>query len=169
MGRQINFFMAPEDLKEFDSFVFRDKSVSAIPNTLVSTVVSPLELARTIEGDFGSLRVYIFREQDLERVRIRRGGAEGSWVVDGLRSPTVEIFRSYFDGQILRRGRLFFDLGYCDDNSEWVDKPSDFLSWAQGLVHWIRGQYVKDEKTGCYVGTHAWDWHVKEGGNLVTM
>ena len=38
-------------------------------------------------------------------------------------SPVVELTRCFFDGHILRRGRLYFVDRYYGTNGDWIEKP----------------------------------------------
>src|SRR5262245_46527468 len=108
MGRQLNFYLTPKDLAALQEALesklpmsyLAYRSSNAAPQLLPS-----LEIARMGED---SLVVYLVQPHRLSGVHLHEVAKQGYWTIDVLRSPVVQLSRCYFNGEILRRGRLFF-------------------------------------------------------------
>ena len=154
MGHQINFFLGPNDLLELEA---RLKKVDA-PVVLHSR--SPTRKPRVLdtmnftEDGKQWLFLYLVRSQDLNSLRIKEIKAQGYWSVDTLTSPVIELDRCYYDGKILRRGRLYYVDGFYEQE-EWVEKSSDFKTWAKRLFNVARKTLVYDKELGSHVGAEA--------------
>ena len=88
------------------------------------------------------------------------------WVVDDLRSPVVQFDGGFFDEKTLRPGRLFYDTGYYNENGEWVDKPVEFLKWADSILRMAKKMIRRDPVFDAYVGNSAADWLASTGGQF---
>jgi hypothetical protein len=63
---------------------------------------------------------------------------QGYWVVDVLRSPALELSSCFFDGKILRRGRIYYVDGFGGEDGAWIEKPETFRTWARRVRAAIR-------------------------------
>jgi len=167
MGRQINFYMLPEDVASFqkmleekhpDTCFIADASQSEDLKFLATLAVHEMGRER--------LKVYLVQRPFLSLVHMRRRGSIGEWLVDGELSPVIEFGRCLYDGRILRAGRLYFTTGFYAENGQWVQKPLEFAKWAESILKWVRRNYRKDSLTGYYVGAQAYSWSVQQQGLL---
>jgi hypothetical protein len=126
----------------------------------------PIILSSTAVNEGGKrwLFFYMVRSEDLQSVVMRNIPAQGRWTVDVLRSPVIELSRSFFDGEILRRGRLYVVDGFFDSNERWVEKGDSFRQWA-GLILSATRKRLTKYKTD-YIGPSARRW-LDSGGKLV--
>lgn len=155
MGHQINFFLGPNDeldlerrLRNVDELtVLHKRSPTPEPR-----VVNSMNL--TQDGKQW-LFLYLVRPADLIAVRTREVAAQGYWMVDDLTSPVVEAHRCYYDGKILRRGRLYYVDGFYDNQDSWVEKPMDFKTWTRRLFAAVRKPLTYDKRRGAYIGPEA--------------
>jgi hypothetical protein len=168
MGRQVNFYMLADDLLEFEKILHSKENIllvearlSAPELQIIDTLVVP-EMGKT------PLLLYLVREKDIEEVIIK-SVAQKYWAIDILRSPVVELMRSYHNESIVRRGRLYFQPGFYDDNNCWMDKSQEFIKWANSLLRWVRQNYKRDSETGFYVGPGAWKWVSERKGELAPI
>ena len=90
-----------------------------------------------------------------EQCLIKEVGAQGYWVVNSLFSPVAELDRSHYDGQVLKRGRLYYVDGFYDPQELWIEKPANFKAWAKRLFTATRKTLVHDKKLGAYIGPEA--------------
>ncbi len=93
------------------------------------------------------LTLFMARPGDESSFVVRPFGETNLWTVDVLRSPVIELTRCYFDGEKLRRGRLYFVPGYYGPNDKWIEKSQDFMNWALALLKTVR-KTLKRPDTG---------------------
>jgi hypothetical protein len=157
MGRQVNFYMHPEDLTEFEADL-RSRSKIRLLSSKWSTAraryVPTAELVLPQRWDLDDLTVYICREEDAEQLLLEHPHTLGYWTVDIHASPVVEFWRCYFDGKVLKRGRLY----YIPEG-----KPQQFVRWADALVRRVRSRYVRE---GFNVAPHAANRRAERGGEF---
>ncbi|MBL8213735.1 MAG: hypothetical protein JNK87_23655 [Bryobacterales bacterium] len=155
MGRQIQIYFSPEDVRMFENaakeqlggVVLAHRQPASQAESIRSTV------SKNADGvwSFG----YLVRAQDLGGVVLRHIPAQGYWVVDETRSPVVELDGGFDDGTILRRGRLYFQKGFYGENGQWIDKPQIFLEWAEEILKLAKKLSRRDQKLEAYVGPSA--------------
>lgn len=149
MSRQAYFFMHPEDLVEFDEHIRLANGVVFVPCRLKTAVVTPQKSAvcdtPLLESSSDNLTLYMCRPDDLHQLHPHERPVLGDWTVNPRKAPVVEFWRSYFDGRVLKRGRLSFEL---DGQSR------DFNRFADSLLRHIRRKYTRSD-FGAYAGDHA--------------
>ena len=129
MGRQVNFYMLADDLAKFEKAISSKEQVLFVKTRLSTPEIETFETLAVPEMGKTPLDLYLVRQKDVGELVIK-SIAQKYWEIDLLRSPAVELTRSYYNEQIARRGRIFFDPGFYDSNDCWVDKPQDFIKWA---------------------------------------
>jgi hypothetical protein len=154
MGHQVDFFLMPEDtrllekrLREKCPVVFLDAE---------SQNPAPVQLPGLDVAEFGKtrLRVLLVQPEALRSVTLRYIPQQGYWSVESERSPVIELDRCYYDGKILRRGRLYYQRRFVEDGA-WVEKPAAFLTWARKVFSVARRTLQKIPDRPYYVGPHA--------------
>ena len=155
MGHQINFFLGPNDQLELEA---RLKKVDEL---VVLHSRSPTPEPRVVHSmNFAEdgkqwLFVYLVRPNDLSTVQTRAISAQGYWVVNDLISPVVEVDRCYYDGKILRRGRLYYVDGFYDQKDQSIEKATEFKAWAKRLFAAARKTLTYDKELGAHIGPEA--------------
>jgi hypothetical protein len=165
MGRQINFYMLADDLSEFEEAIRSKESVLFVKDRLSAPEIQALDTLTIPEMGTTPLFLYLVRKEDVEKVVIKSVAGK-YWKVDTLRSPAVELMRSYHNESLARRGRLYFQPGFYDSEGCWIDKPQAFIKWADSLLRWIRRNYRRDPQLGFYVGPSAAKWVSERQGTL---
>jgi hypothetical protein len=167
MGRQVNFFFLPQDLNECEGRIrqlgpvvfFESRSQSAAPELLENTVIN--EMGKTW------LDIYLALPEHLPLVKLREVKAQGWYSVEESTSPVIELSRCYFDGKILRRGRLYYNESYYAEDGQLITKPNDFTNWARKVLKVAVKGLLKDPNTSSYVGRGASLWREQEKGSFV--
>lgn len=133
-SQQVNFYLLPEEQEWFESQLRScgDLVVIRKPASPEDSIVADSTIIRAMGRE--DVRVYLSRRQDLPQIDVRAIPSRNSWSIDELRSPVVEFSRCYFDGQLLRRGRLYVITHYYDENSLLVEKQKSFVNWAKTLI-----------------------------------
>lgn len=164
MGHQVNFYLDGADTISLEERI-RGLGPLAILHSL-----SPGPEPRVLDGvNFEEngrpwLFLFLVRPEDLPAVKTREVPAQGHWTIDDLRSPVVELNRCFFDGKILRRGRVYYLDGFYV-GQEWQDKPDSFRKWAKAVLATTKKGLKKHESE--YIGPGAAAWLASAGGKLV--
>jgi hypothetical protein len=156
MGHQINFYLSPADtatvwleLRKTDSVqLLHSRSPTAQPRLLGTS-----DLLDNIEP---WLFYFLVKSDDVNSVVMRHVPAQGYWTVDVVQSPVVELIKCFFDGQIIRRGRLYYTDKYYAPDGQLTRKSDLFVKWAKSLFATTRKCLTK--QGGDYVGKDAAQW-----------
>jgi hypothetical protein len=158
MGRQIHFYMLPEDRSAFIHYVQgRDPVVATLRESDSSEIQPLVDLS---VGDKKTL--CLWNRKLLPRLERKWIPDPGYYRVDGLHTPTLELsssFEATWEGKpALGQGRLFGDF------DPYLGKPPDFEKWYDHLTRWIRKNYRKSPtSSGGYVGPAAYVFYNKGG------
>ena len=168
MGKQMQIYLAPEDVAEFETAL---KSRGLVILRRSSSRAQPVisDTAKVQKAETTAIDGYIVKASDIEHVSMRAVSKEAHWTVDALRSPVIEFFGCHFDGKTLKRGRLFYDQGFYDSAGAWVDKPKDFDALAKDVFKFARKTFPKDPNLDAYVGPKAREWQLKSHGAFVSL
>lgn len=161
MGHQLNYFLTPVDLEELEGCIRAKEGVLF----LADRTQGPRPKILTAEGWMGSeLSLYLTRPDELKKVKMRYVGAQKYWVFEEDRSPLIEYDRCFFDGKVLRRGRLYYKDGAYDEEGKWLEKPEDFKKWARSIFSAAKKTLRHED--GFYFGADALVWMKKSGAQL---
>ena len=153
-GRQINVYLTPEDsdllekhirsLVDFIAFEWcaSDSSVQRLLNTGIPKMGKSW------------LTIGLTRPEDIGNLVLRPMENRESSSVDILRSPAIEFTRCFFDGKVLRRGRLYYISEYYEQ-ARAVRKSDRFISWAGEVFKGSKSMLIRDSNLESYVGPHA--------------
>ena len=64
--------------------------------------------------------------------------------IDVLNSPVISCWRCYFDGTLIRRGRLYFETTILTDQHTIEKKPDSFIDWADRVLRRVRKHLTMD-------------------------
>jgi hypothetical protein len=154
MGHQLNYFLMPEDTRLLEERL-RERCPVAFLDTR-SQQPAAVQLPGLEVAEFGKtrLRVLLAPPEALESVILEYIPQQGYWLVDSSRSPVIEMDRCYYDGSILRKGRLYYQRQFVDKGA-WVEKPADFQAWAKRVFTVVRKGLQRDPEVLAYLGPHA--------------
>lgn len=165
MSHQFSFYLTPTDTDDLEArlrnvaplLVLHSRSSTCRPQVLDS-------LNYLIDGK-PWLFLYLVRPEDIDAVVMRHVPAQGYWTVDDEYSPVIEVTRCYFDGSILRCGRMYFVNSYYKNDESLYRKPEDFLAWGKKIFASAKKTLKKDGHY--YMGADAIAWLAREQGRLV--
>ena len=166
MGHQVNFYVTPKDIMDIERRLQGRDPLAIIldrSNTSEPRVVSSLDFQ---ENGRPWLFLFLVRPEDLPKVVMNYVPAQGYWTVETLYSPVIELTRSFFDGQILRQGRVYYVDGFYGPDRAWIEKREAFRSWAKSVLALIK-KTLKRREDGWYIGPDALAWLESSGGKLV--
>lgn len=169
MGRQVGFYMLPEDLAEFEAALKARGDVAIFPVQLPSRELCEASTLSPLPRDFGVR--YLVRRGDFDKLRIDHVPQHGHYVIRAANCPVVEFSRSTLvevTGR-LRQGRLWFATAYWEGEIR-VEPPEDFLKWADSLLNMIRKNkeyslMKEPSHKGIYISRRAAAWR-EQGGVL---
>jgi hypothetical protein len=155
MGRQIQLYLTPGDLARFEEslrakleFVCLNcRSDGPHPSFLPSFEIQ--EMGKTW------LTLFLCRSEDVGTLRFREVPAQGYWTIDVPSEPILELSRPYFDGVLMRRGRLYYQKGDFIADGSWRAKPEAFLKWADTAFRVARTTLQRDVSLDGYLGSEA--------------
>ncbi len=163
MGRQINFFVLPGDFRIMEEAIQSTGNVMFLSGTAAEPLVQPLPTIEISEREMGNvpLGVYATRSDFVEGIRFRHVPQQGHFIIEPG-SSVIELDRCYFDGKLLRRGRLYFYTG--------PGFNPEFIRWAEKVLRALRRFLVrKPDQIGLYYfGPAALAWMKKTGAQVTT-
>jgi hypothetical protein len=100
-------------------------------------------------------KVYLVREDAIDRVSTT---FSAGLRVDTLRSPVIEAGLCFFDGRLLRAGRLYYETGFYGRDQRWMRKTEDFLRWSASVFRLAKHFLRREPELDSYVGERARQW-----------
>lgn len=161
MGRQIQFYMQPEDRDEFLRLVQERDSVVVTVRDSDSAAIKPIvDLDRGLDKT-----ICLWNRNILPRFKRKWLPVPQRYRVDTLNMPVLEFdssFSATWEGKpALGKGRLFGNF------EPYLRKPREFEKWYETLVRWIRKNYRRSPTSlGGYLGPMAWEFF-EHGGYLL--
>lgn len=163
MGRQIQIYLTPADLRHFEEELRAKVDLVSLnyrsegPHPSLAPSFEIQEMGKTW------LTLFLCRPEDVAALRFREVSAQGYWTVDVLSQPVLEFSRPYFDGAVVRRGRLYYQPGDYSTDGSWHKKPAEFVRWADAVLRVARKTLRRDPSLGSYLGSEAFAMRVKGG------
>lgn len=163
MGRQVTFFLHPDDQHGFDKLLKSFGDLVLLPYYHFDNEISTIgdTIIRDINKE-GS-RVYLARPEDFKKIKIKHIEKFNYWLVDDFSSPVLHFDRSILRDNIIYSGRLYFQPTFVE-NMEWVKRSNDFVDWADKIIKTVRRKLKQHKyKMGSYhyteyLGEKALDW-----------
>ena len=163
MGRQINFYLHPDDYKEFEDLLKASGNIIFLPYFHYDGKVSTVETTIPVDLKKERARIYLVRQQDLMKIELHHIEKYGYWLIEDNHLPVLHYDRCSFENDKIIRGRLYFQPSFIND-MQLVNKSEDFVIWADNIIKTIRRKLkkYKFDMGGWgyseYVGKHAKEW-----------
>lgn len=154
-SHQVNFFMTPLDLLECERRIQENGPVVFFEYCSTERTPHVIKNSKIVEMGKERLSIGLARPQDLSLIRFKSVEGQSYFTLDILRSPAIELNRCYFDGNHLRRGRLYFTVKSYDESGALIEKNTEFLLWAQALLKTAKAGLALDPQLHSYVGADA--------------
>ena len=142
MGRQINFYLHPDDYQEFESLIINSSDTVILPYYHYDNKVRTVENTIPVDIEKEGSRVYLIRKQDLSQIKLWEIEKFGYWLIDDNHLPVLHYDRCNFDSNKIIKGRLYFQPQYVND-VQWANKSEDFVSWADSIIKLARRKLKK--------------------------
>lgn len=166
MGHQLTLFLSPQDTMQLE-----ERLRSALPMVILHSR-APTQHPRIVttlnwnEGGVPWLYFFLVRAEDVPSLVLTHVPAQGYWSLDVIRAPVVEFNRCFFDGRLLRRGRIYYREWFYDSDGCRVEKGKEFGSWARRIVTVAKRGLMR--RDGDWIGADALAWLTQSGGTLAT-
>jgi hypothetical protein len=163
MGRQINFYLHPNDYMDFEDLLRKSGDVSFLPYYHSQNAIQTIEGTIPVDIKKEGTRVYVVRQTDVRQVEFTHIEKFDYWLVADTQSPVLHYDRCHFQSDKIIRGRLYFEPQFVRD-MQWVNKSEDFVRWADDVIRTARRRLkkYKFDMGGWYfseyVGEHAKEW-----------
>ncbi|MEO5909746.1 MAG: hypothetical protein ABIP95_02605 [Pelobium sp.] len=163
MGRQINFYLHPDDYQEFEDLLKNTGDIIFLPHFHYDGKVRTVDTTIPVDlGKEGS-KIYLVRQQDFKQIKLEHFEKFGYWLVADNYLPVLHYNRCGFENDKIIRGRLYFQPSFVKD-MQWVNKSEDFVSWSDNVIKTARRKLKKYKfdmggwSFSEYVGKHAKEW-----------
>ena len=158
MGRQIEFFMHPDDEREFLDVALGHVGTALVANAALAPEPQLLaDLPTSNDEVFSRNQVFLWRLGDplSWQLVLRREGAtctKALYYLDQISSWVIEFDRSTLvdGGTGLTRGRLWIQTSFFQDGVL-VRKGPILEAWYDQLARWIRRRYRRLRTSGLTV------------------
>jgi hypothetical protein len=163
MGRQINFYLHPDDFQEFEDLLKASGDIVLLPYFHFDNKLSTVDTTIPIDIKSEEKRIYLVRHEDLNQIRLQHIEKFGYWLVDDNHLPVLHYDRCHFENNKLIRGRLYFQPSYVNEIG-WVNKSEEFIFWADSIIRTARRKLKKYKfdmrgwSFSEYVGKNAKEW-----------
>jgi hypothetical protein len=172
MGKQFNILATNVDLQCLDEKLRATGDVEILSDVASSDLsrLNPLDQLQ-IPVEFAgksSLICYLAAVRLPSRISIKSESPVKTHVDIG-QSHLIQFWRPFYDGRIVRPGRLYYEDRILA-NKEFVQKDPAFCDWAKGVMALVRKTLRRDSVHDSYVGADAAgaieDGHLKVGSIL---
>jgi hypothetical protein len=151
MNAQQNFFVLPEEMREVEQRLQSRLRIQVVSERAESSTPKLIGMV-SYELSDQPRRCYLVSPDLVNSIVMRYVPAQGYWTIDVLKSPVIELDKSFFDGRILKPGRMYCESQFLDDSGELVVKPEIFLKWSKSVMNSLRKSLVKNGRSIYYVG-----------------
>jgi len=126
MGHQITIYLTPADQKLLEhAYVlkFAASFIARRSSTAAPTILNSLDISQ-----FGKtpIAAFIVPTTQIGALTVRRVSQQPYWTIDLARSPAIEMLRCFYDGRVLRSGRLYYESGFFHEADTWMKKMRIF-------------------------------------------
>ena len=178
MGRQVNFYMLPEDELIFLTFLFGNPNIVFINTT--SSTYEP-QFISNIEAflDNNKTQTLIYNKQfeiGPNIIRAHRktiyNSETGSYTetdqvfykIDLINGPFIEYSRCKQKNNTLFSGRIWAEMYYLQQG-KLIHKGDDFVNWYEQVARWLRKNLKKIREVDGYLGSETMKRYFK--GELI--
>jgi hypothetical protein len=142
MGRQINFFLHPDDQTDFNDFLMSFDDFTILPYYHFDNKVSTINdtILRDIKTE--GAKVYLIRTEDLIDIPLRHIEKFNYWLIEAAKLPVIEFGRCILRENKIMSGRLYFQTHYYE-GQDYIQKSERFINWADKIIKSTRRKLIK--------------------------
>ena len=150
MGKQIGFFMGPEDEKKFIELVLSQQDL--------------LIRIKLKEGEIDPVKDPL-NTNDSQLFIVSRQAKIIAWdsgFIKGSESDVIEFDRCKRDSNKIKVGRLWMEMKYWDKQEQLITKEKWFNDRFEFYRRWLKKKYRISKNKGYYIGEEAYELY-REG------
>jgi len=164
MSHQISFYLTPIDLADLEARLRQKDDVIILHSRSREKNLRVIDSVNFSENGSEWLYLHLARRRDISLINMRYVPVQNYWVIDVNESPVIELNKSFYDGKIIRPGRLFYNEYYFNSKNVLVKKSEEFCKWASmSFIEAKRG--LKKAVAFYYMGSDTEKWK-SNGGEL---
>lgn len=164
MGKQVNFWMLPEDESIFMEYLRERKNTALIKPKSSELEVEIVDFDLVLSNTEPMLLIWDKTNPIEDRHFIDK---HHYFIIDRFNAaPVIEYSRSTLTSGIgLSRGRIWAEM-YLLQGQEFFHKGSEFEDFYDSIARWLRRNLMRIKELSAYLGPAAVKWYQK-GGNLI--
>jgi len=161
MGKQINFFMLPEDLVEIDAKV-KELGLTIIADRMPTEEIIVLD---SLINDYDDM--YLLLEEDLKEVKSKYMTNQKIFWIHPMQVPAMEFSKSLYRPNLnfITLGRIYYDKEYRNSKLDYETKNDLLTNNIDKLFKWFRGKF-KQKIEGYPIGDYTYNF-VKQNNFLL--
>ncbi len=137
-GKQFNFYYSPQQLMAIDDYLHKKGFVildSPSKDKVFPVLTSVSELSET-----GSYIKYLCRKEFPESLEIDFIPTQNYYLIDPIKSNVIEFIQPFFDEKLQKEkpGRIYFVKNYYNEQDELIEKPAEFIKFAEALMRKVK-------------------------------
>lgn len=135
IGKQINFYLMEDDLKEVDVYI-KKSGLYIFPNFTKDSSLNPLS---SLLDNHSYLIKYLAVPSAIKEIVKRYVDTQDYYTIDVLESPVIELNPGYIDKNLKRRGRIYYTKNSIGSNG--FEKNKSFLEMSNEFFKWFRKNF----------------------------
>jgi len=153
MGKQINFFMLPQDVAEIDAKV-KELGLTIIADRMPTQQLIVLD---SLVNDYDVM--YLLFEENLKEVGFDFYENHQKYIIHPMHIPALEYCKSLNlpDDKLITLGRIFYDKEFYDDQHNYIPKSEALTNNIEKLFKWFRNKF-KQKINGYPIGNYTYDF-----------
>lgn len=151
---QVNFFMHPDDIELFGKYLAENNIISINQPQFTAELKISSSIAEKADNEWW-MKCFLVRQADINFIKNEFINKQNYYLINEFESPVIEFSRSFFDGKILKHGRLYFLKAVYDSSGKLAYKSQEFITCSQAVLKWIKKHYKRDIETGYYLSPRA--------------
>ncbi len=163
MGKQINFFMLPEDVAEIDAKV-KELGLSIIADRMPTEELIVLD---SLVSEFQC--VYLLFEENLKNIKSKYSEIRNHYWIHPMHIPALEYSKSLnlTEDKLITLGRIFYDKEFYNQQHDYVPKSEILTNAVEKLFRWFKNKFK--QKIGGYpVGNYTYNFAKETNFSLKT-
>ena len=153
-GKQFGFFLSSADQVGFEEALRSSGDIVFLKYWPSSRRPEEVDTSQISVMGQEILQLWISRKEDIPHVKFLPVKGRDTFSCDPTFAPVVEFGRCYETSRYIRSGRLYRVDKYWNEDKQLVDKPVEFIEWADRLYKAAKASLTKVEQ-GFYAGAEA--------------
>ncbi len=153
MGKQINFFMLPEDVAEIDVKV-KELGLTIIAENMPTE--QPIVLNSLIND---SKVLYLMFKEDLKNIEGKYIESQKYFWIHPMHIPAIEYCKSLNlqEDKLITLGRIFYDKEFYNQQHNYIPKSEILTKNTEKLFRWFKSKF-KQKIEGYPIGNYTYNF-----------